>query len=167
MSFTNAATNLIISGPLITSLATVASSSDVWRMTGALCMGASLGLAWSCLSKQSKEEGRMTKARIIAGSVTGVFIPRMVESIYNWFSPWGTRIKLEEYDPLMLIAIGFLFAIVGFYIAHTILRGVEKEQKKVGDMVTVAVVKTLESKLNPKPEAKDGNNEDSSASPGN
>lgn len=145
MSVSNT-TNAIISGMLATSVATV-TSSDVWRMTAFLCVGTIFGVSWCGLSKQNQEESRMTKARAITGAMSGVFFPRLIESLYNYASPWGTKIRMEAFDPLLLISLGFILSVLGFFITHTILRGVEKDQKKIGDMVSTAATKTIASKL--------------------
>lgn len=117
---------------LANSAVSVAAANDVWRLTAFLALGASLGVLWSCLSKEGKEESRMTKARILAGVIGGICVPRLIEAV----SPW----KLLLADPLIIIATGFLFSIVGFYGMHTWLRLFEKKQNIHGK----ALMKTVE-----------------------
>jgi hypothetical protein len=157
-----------ISGALTTSIAATAASSEIYRMTGFLCVGTCLGVAWACLSKQAKEEGRINKARMIAGVVFGVPFPRLVEFLYNWGSPWGSKINMEAMDPLLLIFIGFLCSTIGFFIGHTVLRNSERDQGKIGDMVSTAVVKQVESSLNKSTKAaNEDDRKNSEQTPGN
>lgn len=128
-------------GIVATSGAAVASQSDVWRLTAFLALGSSLGVLWSCLSKESKEEGRMTKARILAGAMSGVALPRFVERAalsfgWAWFD-------LNMADPLAIIGVGFVFAVAGFYIVHSTLRRIEKKERQAGNFLAGAVEKTL------------------------
>jgi hypothetical protein len=116
----------------------VAVVADVWKLTSFLILGALLGVVWACLSKSAKEEGRMTKARVLVGLLSGVCVPRVVE----WCFP---RIRLDALDPLLIIAISFLLAVCGFFIVHTALRGVEKDQKKTGGMLYSVVKKKIAS----------------------
>lgn len=123
----------IAAATMATSAASVAAANDIWRLTAFLCIGTSVGVFWSCLSKQAKEDGRMTKARVLSGIFSGVCLPRFIELGLRWK---GYEINLATVDPLVIMGVGFLFAILGFYIVHSILRRTETSEKKIGRMAS-------------------------------
>lgn len=133
--------HVVASGIVATSGAAVLAEHDVWRLTAFLSLGASLGVLWSCLSKEGKEEGRMTNARILSGVVGGVCVPRLIDLAFRKAFNWN--LQLETADPLVIIAIGFGFSVLGFYAMHAGLRRVETREKQIGGLLTKTVEKSI------------------------
>jgi uncharacterized membrane protein len=139
----------------------VAVVSDIWKLTSFLLLGAILGDLWAYLSKAGKEETRITRARVLAGLIFGVCIPRLVE----WISPW--KINLESADPLAIIALSFILAVCGFFSGHTALRKVETDQKKTGNMLYSIVKKKIASDAGNQGESEEKTDEEKTNDAGN
>jgi len=144
--------HFIASGVIATAAASTVAQNDVWRLTSFLCLGAALGVLWSCLSRVGQEASKMTKARVLAGVVGGICVPRFVELV----SPW--KLHLDNADPLLIILIGFIFAVLGFYAMHAGLRRVESREKAIGGMLTKTLERTIEAATGNKADADNQSN---------
>lgn len=90
-----------------------------WTLAGALA-----GTACALLWHPNGETTRVVAGRAIFAFASGCIIPR----ISTYFFPW-----LAEFtkDPLILLGVGMVSALVGFTIGHGVVRLLQKREEKV------------------------------------